>query len=294
MPLKDILSALVVVLIWGLNFVVIKVGLRDAPPLLLGALRFGLVAFPAILFVPRPRIPFRLVLAYALTISFGQFAFLFTAIHIGMPTGVASLVLQVQAFFTLALSALVFGDRLGGHNLVGLAIAFGGLVLLASASIGGAGVPLAGFLMTLGAALSWAVGNLVNKRIGQSDLVGLVVWSALAPVLPFLAASLLLEGPARIVDSLDHATVTLALTVAYLAFCATLIGFTLWGRLLSRHPAYKVAPLTLMVPLVGLSSAWLILGEALSIRQVAGAVLVLAGLLVNVFGARWRRLLGAS
>ncbi|MTJ81134.1 MAG: EamA family transporter [Telmatospirillum sp.] len=301
MPLRDSLSALLVVVIWGVNFVVIKIGLKDSPPLLLGALRFALVAFPAILFVRRPRIPTGKLLAYALSLCFGQFAFLFSAIHLGMPTGLASLVLQLQAFFTLALTAIVFGDRLGRHNLAGLALAFAGLGVLAFASVGGAsvggtsvgganlrgaGVPLIGFVLTICAAASWAIGNIVSKTIGPADLLGLVVWSAPVPVLPFLAASALLEGPERIAATAQHISLALVLAVAYLAFAATLTGYTLWGRLLTRHPAWKVAPLSLMVPVVGLTTSWLALGESLSPAQGAGALVVLAGLVLNVFGGR--------
>jgi len=287
MPLTDLLAALAVITIWGLNFVVIKLGLRDVPPLLLGALRFALVAFPALLIVPRPRIPGRLLLAYALTISFGQFAFLFSAIYLGMPAGLASLVLQVQAFFTLALAALVFGDRLQRHNFAGLAIAFIGLLVLALANGTAGDIPLIAFLLTIAAAGSWATGNIVAKKIGATDLVGLVVWSALVPILPFLVASALIEGPERIVSTFTHPTWPAFGAIVYLAFAATLVGYSLWGRLLSRHPTWKIAPLTLLVPVLGLSSAWVLLGEALSQQQIIGALTILAGLLVNVFGQRW-------
>jgi O-acetylserine/cysteine efflux transporter len=285
---KDIFQATILVLIWGFNFVVIKVGLRDIPPLLLGACRFALVAVPAVFFIPRPRIPLPRLLAYALTISFGQFAFLFSAIHAGMPTGLASLVLQVQAFITLALSSFVFGDRLKSHNFLGLAVAFGGLALLANVSIGSAGVPLTGFLLTLCAASSWAMGNVVNKTIGQTDLIGLVVWSALVPIAPFLLASAVIEGPDAIAGGLGHLTILSILSVAYLAVLATQVGYTLWGSLLARHPAWKVAPLTLLVPVVGMTSAWAVLGEALTTAQILGALVILCGLLINVFGARLR------
>ena len=287
MPLADLFAALAVITIWGLNFVVIKLGLRDVPPLLLGALRFALVAFPALLIVPRPRIPWRLLLGYALTISFGQFAFLFSAIHVGMPAGLASLVLQVQAFFTLALAAIIFGDRLQRHNFAGLAIAFIGLAVLAFANGSGADIPAIAFLLTIAAAASWATGNIVAKKIGATDLVGLVVWSALVPILPFLVASYLIEGPERMMVALTHPTWAAGGAIAYLAFAATLVGYSLWGRLLSRHPTWKIAPLTLLVPVLGLSSAWVLLDEALGPQQIVGALTILAGLLVNVFGQRW-------
>lgn len=285
---QHLLTALVVVVLWGMNFVVIKIGLKGIPPFLMGALRFMLVAFPAILFLPRPKVPLRLLLAYALTISLGQFAFLFSAMAVGMPAGLASLVLQSQAFFTVALSALVFGDKLHLSNLCGMLVAALGLFILGSASLQGSAqqVTLAGFALTICAAFSWASGNVINKKIGPTAVLSLVSWSALIPILPFFALSFLFEGRDTIVHSLTHMSLSSALTIVYLAVAATLIGYTLWGRLLSSLPTHMVAPMTLMVPVIGLSAAWLLLGEALSQLQIIGALTVMAGLLINVFGAR--------
>lgn len=165
MTRKDGLLALLVVVVWGLNFVVIKLGLHNMPPLMLAGLRFMLVAFPALLFVARPAIPLRLLLGYGLTISFGQFAFLFCAIGTGMPAGLASLVLQAQAFFTIILGAFVFGERLQGKQLAGIALAIFGVLVLVEGSLGGEHVPLVGFMLTTAAALSWACGNIFNKKI---------------------------------------------------------------------------------------------------------------------------------
>ncbi|STV70911.1 drug/metabolite transporter permease [Klebsiella michiganensis] len=164
MTRKDGLLALLVVVVWGLNFVVIKVGLHNMPPLMLAGLRFLLVAFPALLFVARPKIPLSLLLGYGLTISFGQFAFLFCAISLGMPAGLASLVLQAQAFFTIILGAFIFGERLQGKQLAGIALAIFGVLVLVEASLGGQHVPLVGFMLTLAAALSWACGKYLQQE----------------------------------------------------------------------------------------------------------------------------------
>jgi O-acetylserine/cysteine efflux transporter len=293
---KDYLLALFVIVAWGLNFVVIKIGLHGVPPMLLGALRFLLAALPAVFFVRRPQVPLRWMLAYGMTISVGQFAFLFTAMKIGMPAGLASLVLQSQAFFTLALAALFLGERLRAANLLGLLIAAAGLAVISSHST--RSMSAAGFGLTLCAALMWAVGNIVTKKLGKQDLLGVIIWSSLIPPLPFLALSLIFEGPAQIGDALRNISGTSVLVVVYLAFVATLMGYTAWSRLLSRYPAGLVAPLTLLVPVVGLASSWLLLGERLTGLQVVGGLLALTGLAVNVFGARvagrLRRLVVAS
>ncbi|MDN5514968.1 EamA family transporter [Ectopseudomonas composti] len=288
---KDLLLALLVIVVWGLNFVVIKVGLHGMPPMLMGALRFMLAAFPAILFVRRPQVPLRWMLAYGMTISLGQFAFLFYAMYVGMPAGLASLVLQSQAFFTLFFAALFLGERLRGSNLFGLLVAASGLVLIGLQ--GGQAMTLAGFALTIAAASMWALGNVVTRKLGKVNLVGLVVWGSLIPPLPFLALSLWLEGPALISQSLRSLGLDSMLVLAYLAFGATILGYGLWSRLLSRYPASQVAPFSLLVPVVGISSSGLLLGERLGALQMAGAALVMAGLLINVWGGRlldsWRQ-----
>lgn len=293
MTRKDGLLALLVVVVWGLNFVVIKVGLHNMPPLMLAGLRFLLVAFPALFFVARPKIPFRLLLGYGLTISFGQFAFLFCAINFGMPAGLASLVLQAQAFFTIILGALVFGERLQGKQLVGIALAVVGVLVLAEASLNGQHVALLGFLLTLAAAFCWASGNIFNKKIMQLEtrpaVMSLVVWSALIPIVPFMVASYLLDGPTVMLHSLVNLDLTTILSLIYLAFVATIVGYGIWGALLGRYETWRVAPLSLLVPVVGIASAALLLDEKLGALQLVGALLVMAGLYINVFGLRLRR-----
>ncbi|QOV66686.1 O-acetylserine/cysteine exporter [Citrobacter sp. BDA59-3] len=293
MTRKDGLLALLVVVVWGLNFVVIKVGLHNMPPLMLAGLRFVLVAFPALLFIARPKVPLRLLLGYGLTISFGQFAFLFCAIKFGMPAGLASLVLQAQAFFTIILGAGVFGERLQGKQLVGIALAVFGVLVLIEGSLSGQQIPMIGFALTLAAAFSWACGNIFNKKImshsSRPPVMSLVVWSALIPIIPFMVASLVFEGPALMRQSLVSIDLTTILSLIYLAFVATIVGYGIWGSLLGRYETWRVAPLSLLVPVVGMASAALLLGESLSLLQLGGAVLIMAGLYINVFGFRLRR-----
>jgi len=293
MTRKDGLLAMLVVVVWGLNFVVIKLGLHNMPPLMLAGLRFVLVAFPAILVVARPKIPMRLLLGYGLTISFGQFAFLFCAINFGMPAGLASLVLQAQAFFTIILGAAMFGERLQGKQLVGITLAVFGVLVLAESSLNGQHVALLGFLLTLAAAFSWACGNIFNKKIMQlpvrPSVMSLVVWSALIPIVPFMLASLILDGPAVMLQSLVGIDLVTVFSLLYLAFVATIVGYGIWGTLLGRYETWRVAPLSLLVPVVGMGSAALLLGETLTLVQLVGAAMIMAGLYINVFGLRLRR-----
>jgi O-acetylserine/cysteine efflux transporter len=290
MSVKDMLLALCVVVAWGVNFVVIKLGLQGMPPFLLAGLRFALVAFPAIFFVRRPPIPLRWLVVYGMTISFGQFAFLFLAIKLGMPAGLASLVLQAQAFFTLLLGALLLAEKLRWNHIVGIIIATLGMFMLATAGMEGqtsAGITLTTMMLTLSAALSWGLGNITNKIIMRNrsvPIMSLVVWSALVPVIPFFACSLLFEGQGVIVNSLLHIGLQTVLALFYLAFVATIVGYAIWGNLLSRYETWRVAPLSLLVPVVGIITAALVLDEHLSGQQMLGAGVIILGLLVNVFG----------
>ncbi|MDF2042689.1 MULTISPECIES: EamA family transporter [unclassified Pantoea] len=290
MSVKDMLLALCVVVAWGVNFVVIKLGLQGMPPFLLAGLRFSLVAFPAIFFVRRPPIPLRWLVVYGMTISFGQFAFLFLAIKLGMPAGLASLVLQAQAFFTLLLGALLLAEKLRWNHIVGIIIATLGMFMLATAGMEGqtsAGITLTTMMLTLSAALSWGLGNITNKIIMRNrsvPIMSLVVWSALVPVIPFFACSLLFDGEAAIVNSLRHIGLQTVLALFYLAFVATIVGYAIWGNLLSRYETWRVAPLSLLVPVVGIVTAALVLDEHLSGQQMLGAAVIILGLLVNVFG----------
>ena len=287
---KDWGFALLIVFAWGFNFVVIHWGLNGLPPLLLGALRFSCVAFPAILFVPRPKIAWHWLLAYGLTISFGQFAFLFTAMKVGMPAGIASLVLQSQVLFTLLFASLFLSERWLAHLPVTLGIAACGLVVLATQQ-GQSGMTLSGFLLTIAAAACWGIGNIINRHITrkhQLNLLSLVVWSALIPPVPFFLASYWLDGASLFMQSLQNIKVSSVLAVGYLAFIATIYGYVAWGRLLRSYPVATVAPLTLLVPLVGLLCANLFLDEQLTQAQWLGILLVLLGLLLNIFWPKWQ------
>ncbi|WP_423840617.1 EamA family transporter [Vibrio mytili] len=291
MLMRDRLLALTIVLVWGVNFVVIKVGLEGVPPLLLAGLRFALVAFPALLFVPRPKLPFKWLLAYGLTISFGQFALLFWALNVGLAAGLASLLLQAQAFITLGFGILLLKEKIHRHNVMAVIIAGSGIYLLAAAQSGGV-VSLTGFtlILILGAASCWALGNITNKIIMKKYTVptmSLIVWSAIVPTVAFSVTSLLIEGQDVIQRSLLHIQWHNLFSIVYLSLFATIIGYGGWSYLLSRYATALVAPLSLLVPVFGLLSAWILLDETLGLQQVVGVIVIGLGLVINVFGQRW-------
>ncbi|OKY26350.1 EamA family transporter [Thalassotalea sp. PP2-459] len=288
MTLKDNLLGLMIIFIWGFNFVVIAWGVQDMPPLLMGAARFLCVALLGSLFVAKPGIPWRWMALYAITLCFGQFALLFSALAFGMPAGLASIVLQSQALFTILFSIVLLKEQLHRTQLIALTIAFFGLWAISSAGQS-TDMTLIGFMLTIAGAMSWAIGNIVNRKItqlGYQANLGLVVWSAWIAVIPFALSSYYIEGPEVIPQTFESFNLSSALVLLYLAIGASILGYSMWGALLSRYPAGQVAPLTLGVPVVGIMCASFFLGETLNSGQILGILLVMLSLFINAFGKR--------
>ncbi|MBI2746678.1 MAG: EamA family transporter [Burkholderiales bacterium] len=287
----DLLRVLGVVVIWGLNFVVMKMGLQSLSPMLLGALRFTAASLPFLLFVPRPNLPWTYVVAYGLAQGVGQFGLLFLGLKLGMTAGMASVVIQTQALFSLLMAVMLLGERARLSQWLGLCISLVGLFMIASAHGEGAQqMTLAGFVLTLGAAFMWAVSNLVARKAAQAghyDAFPFIVWSSLVPILPFFALSWWVDGPQQMGAQLLAFDGKALFAVLYLALLATLLAYSLWTRLLQRHPAGRVTPFSLLVPVVGLVAAMALLGEQPSALQWAGTVAVLCGMLVNQMGGWW-------
>ena len=280
MPIRHVLLALLVVAIWGFNFVVIKLSVEALPPILAAALRFSAAAFPAILFVRPPKAPAWLVVAFGLSFGFALYAFLNLSIAWGMPAGLSSLVLQTQAFFTMAMAFVLLGERPSRFQVIGAGIAFLGIGVIAFERIEGAGfVPL---LMVLLAALAWGLANVLTKKAGKVNAIAFTVWGSLAAPLPLLALSFVTEGGDTIVAALAGFSWSDAALIAFLAYPATLLGGGIWSWLLGRHPASVVAPFTLLVPITGLLSGYLVLGETITLIEILGGLLVIAGLVVTL------------
>lgn len=288
MTLRDTLLAIAVAAIWGGNFVVMRLGVDEMPPLLLTALRFLFSAIPAIVFIPRPKASWSLVTAYGLFLGVVQFGCLFTALKLGMPTGLASLVVQMQVFFTIALSAAIFSEMPNRLQIIAGCMAILGIIIIGSDS--GKHAPLLPFAVVLVGAFGWAVANIIAKQARGADMLSFVVWSSLASPLPLLVLSLIFDGAEAVKAPLLNPTWTAAICIFIQAVPATIFGFSVWSRLLNRYPAATVAPFALLIPIFGLISGWVFLGERpFSVPVIIGALLVLAALSLNVFGPRLLR-----
>lgn len=284
MALRDILLALVLATLWGSTFTAMKVGVADVPPLLMNALRFSVSAFPAILFIRRPAVPLWTILAFGLVLGVTKFSVLFFALKVGMPAGLASIVLQMQVFFTIGLAFLIAGERPGRPQIIGACIAFFGMVLLAQEKM--ANAALFPFLLCLLAASLWAVSNMVVKKAKTTDILAFVVWSSAVAGPVLFALSLLVDGPRAVWGVLSNPGWSTVGVTLYLSLGATLFGYSVWNSLISRYPIALVGPFALLIPVSGLACGVIFLGESLSAQSIISALIVFLGLLINVFGDR--------
>jgi O-acetylserine/cysteine efflux transporter len=282
--LRAFLLALAVVAVWGTNFVFIRLGLDTLPPLLFAALRFTLAALPLVFFLKRPAVRWRDLALYGLFIGVGQFGLLFIAIDGLIAPGLASLVVQVQVVFTIGLAMRGTGERPTAVQYAALALAVAGVGTIL-AHTGGSTTPL-GVALVVGAALGWSLGNMVQRRAGRVDMLAFVVWSSLFAIPPLFALAFLFEGGPRIAAALAAAGPVVWAVVAWQSVGNTLFGYGAWGWLLARYPAASVAPMALMVPVFGMGSAALLLGEPLPAWKLGAAALIIGGLAVNLFGPR--------
>lgn len=281
MPIRHVLLAVGVAVVWGVNFLAIHASLEQFPPLFLVFLRFAVMAVPTLLLVPRPQVPARWLIGYGLGFGTLQFIGLYLGMAAGFPTGLASLVLQSSAPFTVLLGALLLGERIGARSAAGVGIAVGGLVLV-GATRGSIGSVWPFLLVVLGG-LGWALGNLAARKASAPNPLHLTLWMSVVPPLPMLALSLAFEW-----SSADR---VVAGHLAQSGCRGRLAGTRLhgvdrdgarlgvWVWLMSRHPAGRVAPFSMLVPVTGLTTAWLLLGEIPQPVELLGGVLVIGGVL---------------
>jgi O-acetylserine/cysteine efflux transporter len=281
---RDVALAVLVAAIWGCNFVAISVGLDHLPPLLFNALRFTAAAFPAVLLVRRPRVPWRWIISVAVVLCVIKFSLLFFGMAAGMPAGLSSLVLQSQAVFTMLLAVILLRERPGRRQWTGLAVAAAGIGVVAWRL--GPQRPLVAFLLVIGSALAWGLSNVAIKKAAPADMLSFIVWVSAVASPMLLALSFLVDGPAMNLAALRTFDWGAAAAIGYIAFLSTIVGFGLWGLLIHRHGASTVAPFSMLVPFFGMASAALFLDETIHATDIVGGVLVVGGVLLGSWRAR--------
>lgn len=281
---RHIALALAVVVIWGVNFVAIGHALEGFPPILLAALRFALTGTAA-LFFPRPKeVRWYWIAGISAFMFFGQYVLLFTAMAHGMPDGLASLVLQSQAPFTVLAAALLLGEKTGPRQVAGIAAAVAGLVVIGAGR--GGNVPLSSLLLAVGAGASWALGSICNRKAGATNGFALMVWASLYAAPPLFLTSLLSEGPHRIGHAFAHLHAGPVVGLLYVVLLSTFVGMGAWVVLITKYPASAVAPYTLGVPPIGILAALIANGERMTALEIAGSLVVLGGLVAIVWPRR--------
>ncbi|MEU9336807.1 EamA family transporter [Streptomyces sp. NPDC048290] len=289
---SHLLLAVLVAAVWGVNFTVIEIGLDHFPPLLFSALRFLVAAVPAVFLVGRPKVAWKWIVAVGLVLGVAKFGLLFIGMDVGMPAGLSSLVLQIQAVFTALIAFVALGERPTRWGVVGMAVALAGIAVAAVDE--GASGPLGAFALVLVAAACWGASNVLTRKAAPPDALNFMVWVSTVPVLPLLALSLLTEGVDRDMEALRSLDWQGAGTVLYVAWVTTVFGFGVWGWLLRRHPASTVAPFSLLVPVFGMSAAALFLGETVTPLRWCAAVLLVAGVALTSLAPRGRKPGGVS
>lgn len=283
--------AVLVAVLWGVNFVAIDLGLhpngRDVPPLLFVAFRFLLVVFPFILFIRKPDVSWNAIIGVGLFMSAGQFGLLYLGMALGMPAGLASLVLQAQVLFTVLIAARFLGERPNRRQMLGVVLGLAGLGVVA---VGRSAVaPVLPLMIVLAAALSWAIGNVVARHSKATSGLGLVVWSGAVVPLPLAGLSLVVDGPGAMWATITDLQPATILSAIYTAVFASLIGYGIWNRLLTLYPSSDVVPFTLLVPVVGMTAAWLVLNEIPTVAEIMGGLILLLGVATAVLGASRKR-----
>lgn len=281
MNIPHLLLVLLIAIVWGFNFVVIKTGLLEIPPMLLCCFRFFLTSLPAVFFIKRPKVPFKMVAAYGLVMFAIQFSFLFIGMHLGVPAGITSVLLQTQVFFSIFLGVISFKERLGIWRIIGSIISFSGISMIGFET--GGAVSLGGFIFVLAAAATWAFGNVISKKMKDVNSLSLVIWGSLVAWPPLLLASLLLEGSTEILFGLHHLSWLAFSSILYLAYMSTIFAYASWNWLLQRHAMTVLTPFTLLIPIFGIFSAILVLKEPFYLWEGFAALLVMIGLSINRF-----------
>ncbi|HAT1727303.1 TPA: EamA family transporter [Legionella pneumophila] len=284
MPFSHLLLALLVVFVWGINFIFVKLSLEEFSPLLLCAVRFLLASVPAVFFIKPPAVPFKIIAGYGLIMFALQFALLFIGLRVGMTPGVASLLMQVQVFFSMFFAIIFLGEQPQVGQIIGALIAFIGIGVVALHF--DHNVSLMGFLCILAAAASWGIGNLITKKIHSVNLIAVIVWSSFVACLPMFILSLVFEGPESFVTAYEHMTWKGIFSVLYIVYISTWVGYGVWNWLISRYPVGMVVPFTLLVPVVGILSSVFILGEPFYLWKLVAGLLVISGLCINLLTTR--------
>lgn len=284
MPISHLVLALIVVIVWGCNFIFVKFAIDEMSPILLCAVRFLLASIPAIFFIKLPAAPLRITILYGLLTFALQFTLLFSGMAAGMPAGLTSLLLQVQVFFSILFAAVLLEESPTFWQIAGALVAFLGIIIVASHFDNH--VTLLGFLLILAASASWGAGNLISKLAGKINMMALVVWGSFFSSIPLVILTLIIDGPERIHLTLQHLSTKGIISILYIVYASTWVGYGIWNWLVSRYAVATIVPFTLLVPVCAIICSVIILNEPMQAWKLFAGSLVILGLCINLLGPK--------
>ncbi|WP_416414262.1 EamA family transporter [Pantoea sp. App145] len=289
MKLHHLLLAILITAIWGINFSVIKLGLSSVDPFVLAGIRFTLCALPALFFIPKPNVAWRYIISYGLIFGIGLWGVVNLGIKTGISAGIASLLLQFSAFFTILLGSMVFNERLTRYQIAGFLVACAGLMSIVFITDGS--VTLSGMLLVLAGAIAWSIANIINKKSATTQVFSFLVWSSAFSPVPLFLLDWLLYGTSGYISLFNQMDTSAVLSILFQVYPNTLFGYWVWNSLLKQYPVSTVAPLSLLVPVFGILGSMMIFGEQISVVKILALLLIITGLAIGLYGHRLQRIL---
>lgn len=281
MQKKHLVLAILVTLVWGVNFPITKLGLRSIDPFVLTGIRFALAAIPLVFFIKRPAIKFSYVVAYGFIFGLGMWGVINYGIQVGVSPGIASLIIQLSVFFTMGWGALLFKEKLRRAQLIGALLALVGLAGIISTQQGEHSI--LGVLLIVLSAVAWSVGNMIIKTSGVKEIFSFMVWASLFPLIPLFFIAWLMQGAAPFENLQSSLDLTAVLSIIFQVYLATHFAYWGWNSLLKLYPVSTVAPLSLLIPVFGIGSSMLIIGEHISIPNLISIAIIIMGLAVGLY-----------
>lgn len=278
---KHLSLAVLVTLVWGVNFPITKLGLRAIDPFVLTGIRFALAALPLVFFIKRPAVKFSYVAAYGFIFGLGMWGVINYGIQVGVSPGIASLIIQLSVFFTMGWGFLLFKEKIRGAQMLGAVLALIGLAGIISTQEGNHAV--LGVMLIVLSAVAWSVGNVIIKKSGVKEIFSFMVWASLIPPIPLFLTAWLMHGSAAFEGLQSSLDLTAVLSILFQVYLATHFAYWGWNSLLKLYPVSTVAPLSLLIPVFGITSSMLILDERISTPNLISIGIIIVGLAVGLY-----------
>jgi len=282
MQIKDIFLAILITMIWGINFSFIKLGLDTLDPFMITAIRFTLVAFPLVFFIKRPDVKFKYLVSYGFFFGVGVWGITTLGIFYGISAGIASLLIQMSVFFAILLGVILLNESINKTQILGFVISAIGITLIATVTDGS--VSIIGFVLVLIGSVFMAIVSLIVKKSNTKDMFSFLVWSSLFSIIPLFLLSYLTNGSEVFINFATIIDTKAILAILFIVYPTTLFGYWAWNKLLQKYPISSVAPLALLVPFFGLAGSYIIFDEQLGLIKIIASIFIILGLIINIFG----------